>query len=334
LSTSPVSPDTLTRQSVLFPTTLRSVEEEAYEQGQQRIREQMFAIADDLLYACITYGDGLATPPPRIRGFTIDKRLGYALLAFFVERGLGLCRLPYCRDRVHSQTPGFQDEPTYRSIIAELTDRRIDAICAELRKLYRHTQRQLAAKGVKSVTLRRCVHDGRDSFGQEVGYAELLLKLASACALTGRTHLRWDMDLLNSYGDDGAYGWFPVAIVHQIAAEDVLYCSHLIRSRAEEPCGPRKAVEDGEWVVLNRSPTGVVELPVASIRPNSDNWKLQPQWNSPDQALAFLSRFDPVVLRSDWSKYPPAYRGGLLSMTWRRRLGVASHVLFKGRLPA
>jgi hypothetical protein len=329
----------LTRQRHLFPRSVYAFNEEQYQAARQRLSEQMFEIKDDLLYACITYGDGLSAEGHchRLRGFTHCKGIAYALLAFFVQRALGFYRLPYCADRIYAEALPDITSQEYGELLAELTPSRVDAICAEVRCLYEHTQQQLARKDVTSVVLRRCVYDGKGQFGQHIGYAELLFKLASACKLAGRAHLQFDMDVLNSYGDDGAYGHFPVAIVHEIPARDVLYCSNLVRSRETDAFGePGMAVEDGEWVVINRSPTGIVNLPASAIQLNSDKWEdgLALRATSREKAQEFIDRFEPIVLRSQRSyRFAPGFSGGFLQMKWTARLTAAVHLLRTGRLP-
>lgn len=334
-STTFKSKQCLTCQTVLFPKHWCLAHGEKIEQFERRIQTQLFDIKDDLLYACITYGEGLQESP--VRGFTHDKGLGYALLAFFTQRALGLYRLPYCGDRVYAAHLGKETQAVYRETLQSLSEQRVESICQELSALYHHTQTQLKAKEVKNVVLRRCVKDQEGVFGRDEGYAELLFKLSSACTLAGRKNLKFEMDILNSYGDDHAYGHFPVAIITNIPAEDILYCSNLVRSRQLGLGGsPGMAVEDGEWVVINRSPTGIVDLPVTSIHLNSHGWEdtLPLKFSNPEKALAFIARFEPVALQPDGAcKLRSYYDGGFLKMKWLMRLRTAFFVLSKGRLP-
>ncbi|MEX6035786.1 hypothetical protein [Providencia hangzhouensis] len=69
------------------------------------------------------------------------------------------------------------------------------------------------------------------------------------------------MDTLNSFGDQNCY-WADIALELEVPAKDIFYCSQLIADRPFHS----KTVESGEWIVINRSPTGVVHIPVSSIR--------------------------------------------------------------------
>ena len=328
----------LTRQSSLFPTSAAIATDESDQVKQGRFAAQMFEIHDDLLYACVTYGDGLfkGSLAGTIRGLSIGKALGYALLAFFTQRALGLYRLPYCCDRILSDPIGGAASNQYADVLRELTPTRVDTICNELRRLYEHTQQQLAATQSTRIVLRRCVFDTTTSYGQGNAYAQLLFRLASACERAGRSHLQFDMDILNSYGDDWAYSHFPVAIVQEIATEDILYCSNLIKNR--EPFYPlrhRPAVESGEWVVINRSPTGVVDIPVHAIQLNSQIWidRFAKSMDL-DEARRFIDRFEPVVLRTEAQfRHASTFHQSFLQLKWLERVKIALRVLRTGRVP-
>lgn len=324
----------LTDQRTLFPKTCYSFGAANFKDLERQIRAQRFEIKDDLLYACITYGDGLSGKP--IAGFTRHKGLGYALLAFFVQRALKIDRLPFCGDRIFSNHLQYEWEKPYREILGYLTPSRVDSICQEVKALYDHTQRHLSQKGLSTVVLRRCVYDSKGPFGTEVGYAELLFKLARACSLVGQQNLQFEMDVLNSYGDDHAYQHFPVAIIHEVPVKDIFYCSNLIHSREPTPLDePGMAVEDGEWVVINRSPTGVIELPVDAIQLNHTAWKdeFPRQSLDPAKAKKFIQAYEPVVLRSNRSLgLSRDFIGGSLRMTWKARVAAAFDILRHGRL--
>lgn len=302
-----------------------------------KAKGQQFEIHDDLLYACITYGDGLQQPS--VKGFTVSKGgLGYSLLVFFASRALDLYRLPFCPDRTYEWAPSVSGNAghTLQTILSELSPTRVEAICAELKALYEHTQRMLRDAGMASVLLKRNIHDvTKGSSRQTGGYAELLFKLKEACVILGRESLCFEMDMLNSYGDDGGYSHHPVALRHEIAAEDILYCSNFIRSRENTVFGQTKdAVEDGEWVVINRSSTGVVELPTTVIELNTRDW--QDRWErrsrDPEAAQRFLDAWSPVVLRGHRSTGQNGrFHSGGLVLRPLARLYAAYEILRSGR---
>jgi hypothetical protein len=307
---------------------------EDQERHKERLANQLFTIEDDLLYSCITYGDGVVNP--LVSGFTKSKNgLGYALLAFFASRALGLYRLPFCPDRAFEEPVGYADTKLLREVLSQLTSSRVDAICHEVSRLYEHTQRALKELGVASVNLKRNIKDEKRVFDRSDGYAELLFKLKSACEIAGRATLRIEMDVLNSYGDDSGYSHYPVRIAKSVRAEDILYCSNLIRSRERGYDGePFRAVEPGEWVVINRAHDGVVEVPIADIQLNTKDWldRWERRSKEAESAKRFLEQWDPVVLRGagTLNTYRP-FNGGVV-MRGRARLREAIRILWTGRL--
>lgn len=327
----------LTSQNTHFPKQWAYSPGTDYETFMAKAKDQQFEIHDDLLYACITYGDGLEQPS--VKGFTVSKGgHGYPLLAFFASRALDLYRLPFCPDRTYEWPPSISDRAGHelQAALSELSPSRVESICAELKSLYEHTQRMLRDAGMASVRLKRNITDVTGgSTRQKAGYAELLFKLKEACVILGRESLRFEMDILNSYGDDGGYSHHPVALRHEIPAEDILYCSNFIRSRENNLYGQSlDAVEDGEWVVINRATTGVVELPTTAIELNTKDW--QDRWErrsrDPKDAQRFLDAWCPVVLRGNHSiGQNGRFHDGGLVLRPLARLYAAYEILRSGR---
>lgn len=238
-----------TRQDVLFPV--------------REMRERLFHINDDLLYACITYGDGLASRP--VEGFTWTKGLGYAFLTFFVQRALNIYRFPFFPDRVFEHCPSPEKEKVIVEIVKTLTPRRIEAISHELLRIYEYTQSLLHEKDIAVVNLKRMVRELCDNPTRRENYAQTIMRLKRAAQVTGQEVVQFEMDILNSWGDDGGYPHYPIMIQRNVPAADVLYFSNMIASREPGTYADRFAVEPGEWVVLNRSPTGLVDFSVNDI---------------------------------------------------------------------
>ena len=193
----------------------------------------------------------------------------------------------------------------------------------------------LIESGVTSVHLKRNIKDEKGRFDRSEGYAELLFKLKSACEIAGRETLRIEMDVLNSYGDDSGYSHYPVRIAKSVRAEDILYCSNLIRSRARGYGGePRSAVESGEWVVINRSHDGVVEIPIADIQLNTKDWldRWERRSKEAESAKRFIEQWDPVVLRGVGALYTYRPFNGGVVMRGRARIREAIRILWTGRL--
>ena len=123
------------------------------------------------------------------------------------------------------------------------------------------------------------------------GYAETLVMLRESSDIIGLPEIEIEMDTLNSFGDEGAYV-SEVTLELTIPAKDILYCSALIGNRE----GEQQTMESGEWVVVNRSPTGLVKLPTASLRVREDMWKHETPL-TPERAKALIDNYEPVVFR-------------------------------------
>ena len=327
----------LSSQNMLFPTHHAYASDTALEDFYDRLNDQLFAIQDDILYACITYGEGLESS--LIEGVTHTKLgLGYPLLAFFASQALGLYRLPFCPDRSFARVPrGFQrDDERLQEILRCLSPTRVDSICAEVRALYQHTQRLLKEASLETVHLKRCVDNSSDRYSDRSRrYAELLFRLKTASEFVGCKSLRFEMDVLNSYGDDSGYSGLPVIIRQEIPADQILYCANFIRSRAKNYHGsPEPSVEDGEWVVINPANDGIVELPTSAIELNNAEWIDRFGDNTFDQESAerFIADWDPIVL-DGLAVLRPAHRfnGADLRLRPLKRLYYAYQILRTGR---
>lgn len=256
---------------------------------------QKFQILDDLLFDCVGLGCGNWLRPDRVQGFNSGKAFGYALLTYFASMAIDFRRLPFCEDRIYTGYFGRTEQ--YKDVLAQLTPSRVDSIVKEARQLYEHTQIALKRAGLDNVSVRREIkrsgaydypYSGR---GAERGYAETLVMLRRSCDVLGIQEVQIEMDTLNSFGDEGAYV-SEVKIELTVPATDVFYCSALVGDRH----GQQKTMESGEWVLINRSPTGLVTLPVSSIVYRPDMWK----FNKPiaeDEARRFIANHEPIVFR-------------------------------------
>lgn len=267
-----------------------------------------YEIQDDLLFNCIGLGNHCSTDELHVSGFNSGKESGYVLLAHFVSMALGIKRLPYCEDRIYTEyCLRFQGD-RYKKLLLELDESRIRNICDEIKHLYAHTQKQLGDKGLKTVSLRRELRD------DDKGYVASIVALKRAADLCKRDHVSFEMDTLNSFGDQGAY-CRDVALEVNIPIENVLYCSSLVGNR------PNRSVtmETGEWVIVNKSPTGVVEVPTSSIVIRNDRWKDESDWTE-ERAQRFLDNHNPVVLRYAPRHLPCTRSTPGLKPTWKRLL--------------
>ena len=245
--------------------------------------DHQFHIKDDLLFDCIGLGKGNSYNPQRVTGFNCGKLFGYALLTYFASRAIGIRRLPFCEDRIYSQY--FSRQEDEQRILGTLDENRVNAICDELLALYQHTQHHLTSVVHQFVSIRREIK------ADDRGYAETIVRLKKSAELLGLPGIKFEMDTLNSFGDEGAYCG-NVTLELAIPIKDVLYCSCLIANRPGQP----ETMESGEWVVINRTPNGVVTLPTSAIRIRSGLWSEERPFTV-KEAERFITSYSPIVLR-------------------------------------
>lgn len=241
-----------------------------------------YQIKDDILFDCI--GLGRAS---RFEGFNRDKRFGYALLTYFATTALNFRRMPFCEDRVYRQY--FFETEKYSEILNELDQQRIQSICDELYEIYQFTQDALKRTGLSHVRLRREIKISQ-SHHNKPSQAEHIIKLKEAAKLLGMEYVNVEMDTLNSFGDEGAYVT-DVRLELEMPIEDILYCSTLIGNRSVSS----NTMESGEWVVINRSPTGIVKLPVDAISYHNSMFSFYHQMTE-NTARDFLYKHNPFVI--------------------------------------
>lgn len=167
-------------------------------------------------------------------------------------------------DRIYSRYSNEVD-----AFIAPLSKSQLKEVILELINIYRHQQEILNTAGVTHVKLRREIGPKElpqqkvkevmvsYNFSERLNYSELLMLYKSAADLLGKEKIPVHMDLLNSFtdtNDKGGYG--TISIELSIPAEDVLY-SYLMF--------PSGQMEGEEWIIMNSSLTGVVEIPASSI---------------------------------------------------------------------
>lgn len=264
---------TVTCQMVLFP---------------DKDADREFHIKDDLLFDCIGMGSSQT-----VTGFNNSKELGYALLTYFASRALNFRRIPFCEDRIYSQYRASHDQKTER-ILCKLDETSITAICNELLALYKHTQSHLTNKSIKYVNIRRelkIIDNCNRGFEQPPGYVETIIQLKRSAELLDIPEVQIEMDTLNSFGDQGAY-CSDIALELSIPIENILYCSRLIASRTNK----QYPVESGEWVVINKSPTGIVSLPTSAIRVRKGCGTEERKFTIKD-AERFMKDYNPIYLR-------------------------------------
>lgn len=289
----------LTRQNTLWP------QEENHS----------FTISNKILADCIGIGSGASRG---ISGFNYGKGLGSALLSYFTAQALSFSRLPFCEDRIYSHymthRNNFDDE-----VLSEIDIEAVKEITDELRQLYEHTQNKLKEAKLSKVRLKRNIHlSGSNINGyanNEANYAAGIIELVEASKKLGQSTVKIEMDTLNSYTDSqGDYSHLgDVVIETEIDAEDILYCSNLVDQN-----GVTKLVESAEWVVVNKSPTGVIELPIEAISYDQVNIQFKGEMTQ-KRAESFLERHIPFVLRGI-DPFPPSYGDYGRVHTWKKKI--------------
>lgn len=248
--------------------------------------EHRYCIKNTILADCIGIGSGTINRPDRVSGFNCGKGLGYAYLTYFVSQALGFRRLPFHEDRYYGRfIEAFHRQNAKNYLHLDADD--IHEIVEEVKLVYQHTQKKLKEASLTKVKLKRRIA------ANETGYAQTIMKLKDCAELLGLETIEFEMDTLNSFSDDGTYGHLAdVTIEHEFPAEDILYCSNLVKSSDTS-----LLVESGEWVVLNRSPTGVVEFPVKSIRYDKNNWDYKTVLTK-ESAERFFAEYVPIEYRN------------------------------------
>lgn len=213
-----------------------------------------YSVRDPLLAACI----GWAHDYPDyafMEGFSERKGLGYQILVGLVSNAFNISRLPLHEDRIVKGYK-FPDAKKYAPMIERFNDSFNDSkreiMQSELLAIYNHTQKTLKAIGANSLILQRSIHSE---------YCEKVLVLKAAAELLGRERVPVDMDVLNSFSDHiglSAYGGVTFRL--KIPTEDILY-SHLTITNETN----KMSMEGEEWIVINRSRTGIVDICITDI---------------------------------------------------------------------
>ncbi|MGY2973514.1 hypothetical protein ACVWWU_003939 [Pantoea sp. PA1] len=213
-----------------------------------------YCIRDRLLAGCIGWRyDYLSNIS--IQGFSEGKAHGYVILLKFLSKTFDIHRLPSHEDRiVHEYMNSLEKKKgnLIDEIINGLSEANKEAICHELRAIYENTQNILSNAHLKYVFLQRNIHSK---------YMDKVLILKAAAEILGKEEIPVDMDVLNSFTDyfgSSAYG--NVSFRFNIPAEDIL-CSHLFISSKYDSM----AMEGEEWIVMNRSATGIVDVKISDI---------------------------------------------------------------------
>lgn len=253
--------------------------------------EERFHIKDDILLACLGLG-GNGNNRKYITGFSRKKDNGYALLIHFLYKALNFKRFSLCEDRVYAE---ISKDDSFSLLLKSLGVGGIEKIIEEVQSIYEFTQKKLQEQGIKTVSLKREIQniilpDGKTG----LGYGETLLMLKKSCERLDITTTEINMDTLNSFGDEKEAYKSPIYLELDINSTDIFCCSRLIGDRSST-----STMESGEWLVINKSPNGLVEIPVSSIKYRENLWNEEkykrcqnlPFELSKEKAEEFLERY-------------------------------------------
>ncbi|MDF9399061.1 hypothetical protein [Vibrio sp. 1180_3] len=251
----------------------------------------------------------------RITGFNVSKSDGYALLVHFVSLALGVNRLPFCKDRIEAEYLSDGKIRNLKLILKTLNEHELQSIINDVRLMYKHTQTQLLSMNIKSVRLRRNISIKERSDNNNSNYAHSLFRYLQAKKFLGHKTVEFEMDVLNSFTEStGEYSHLGDIIVDlDIDAVDVLFSSNLITSPHHN-----QLIESNEWVILNRSPNGLVTIPADDITIKESRFYNQYELTL-EEAESIVSHFEPIHLRY---KHDSAKNYGCrgVRMTWKTRL--------------
>ncbi|WP_051940389.1 hypothetical protein [Stenoxybacter acetivorans] len=233
-----------------------------------------YVVSNPLLQACIgdvssfhTYSNGSNST----LGFKSSKRTeGYLILCCLLQDALKVYRYYYMPDRafskLHLYSKGLDIKTKILELHRDLDPSVWDDAIIELRQLYEHVQSQLLnyAYPYQHITLKRKIIYQNIS----TGYARNLVEWYFAYQAVGAQSIPLNMDTLNSYlslsTPDNIYPAL-ITLKQDIAITDILYCHDLIAGCSDSHAYPFSITEVGEWVVINRSRTGLVHMPLANI---------------------------------------------------------------------
>lgn len=242
---------------------------------------EKFNVQDALLYAILSYNDE-GNENYRSMSYAIDgtSSIGYVFLCYFSQLAFGPARLPCFADRNMNNFRNNETLNRIRDIADSLTAARIDSIVAELRELKAHCGKAIKhGIGSDTVLLKRNVGPRAHNPAYVCEYGATLVRLKLIAEALDEESIPYDMDFINSWSplieghDDfvAGYSGMLIEIRSRFPVDDIIACGDLIGSkRGAFATGG----ETGDWLTLNRSPTGIVMLDVKDIHFNKEYFDL------------------------------------------------------------
>lgn len=281
-------------------------------------KENKRRMNSEILYCLLTYGDGAScdgvignwnSGPQAVRGIT----------SWLVKRALSVDRYPWHTDHALTSVP--QDKKEIERWLVKFQDQNLlDEVCAELREIYKHTQKVFSDGGIKHYKLTRSFQDNKGE-----GYATRVVNLAAAARYLGLTSLSIPFDVITSWGA-GPYSNFPVFIEMYIPVEDILWGGNTVASYDRD--ATRDAVENGEWIVVNRALDSMFVVPVDSVSHSGIRPESMINFTNKEQAQDYLKNHSRCfVSESSFHTHKPSY--GTLSVSVQARVSRAMNLLLQ-----
>lgn len=232
-----------------------------------------YDIQSDLLADCI-----------KNRGAAENKGFHYGIFCFLVCKALNIHRMNYFSDRVYGRNLDKKGEHFFRN----LHDEALEDACEDLKRLYEFTQKSLNQNNGHfysesgQVPLKRGV--GRRKFHRHEKpghYEEYIANTYRASKILGKTSMHIDMDLMNSFS---ASGYDCLACISlNVPCPDILYFSEIVTHRGQE------IMESNEFVVVNRTTFGIVEIPTNAVCLDEGAWEHLLEKSEEKWAVSYLN---------------------------------------------
>jgi hypothetical protein len=254
---------------------------------------EKYKVKSEFLKRCLAFHNGF---DGHLAGFAWDKMDGYVFLTFFTEEALGFRRYPYFADRVCGE---HNIKESAFKIFNALSDKEISEIIEEVRCIYDHTQAALKKVDIKTVNVTRAIGRNEQSLSygknkydyeqirrEDASQAQKLYTLKKAAEFMQIDEVKCEMDSLNSFGENEYHG--VIQLNATINASDIFYCYELLEIEGYN-------LEKKEWVVINKDPKGLVNIPIRTIEAYEKHDFLEPFFENDDDANVLLN--SPFVLR-------------------------------------
>lgn len=216
-----------------------------------------YDIRSDLLADCISHFAAAE-----------NKGFYYGVLCYLVCKTFNIHRMNYFADRVYARNLDKYQKENFQN----LSEEKLEQACDDLKKLYNFTQEYFDENQSeytnRTVRLKRGIGSVTYHTGLEADHYEKYIAMTySASKRLGKTSMRIDMDLMNSFSRPGYNRLITIDL--QIPCADVLYISDLTTHKGKE------IMESDEYVVVNRSTFGIVEIPIDAIVLHETAWQSQ-----------------------------------------------------------